>query len=170
MTGAAASLGASTLAAASQTMNTATRQTFDSFTLSFNDRSLTSLVPVTYPTVMLLDTIKFQQPYDLVGFDLNASFFSLEGTLAGFFLFLGQNSPTTSVSSNANVLASAIIPLMAADFVEQIPSQGIFFDDETAIRVPAGMSISLYGANTAAALTRIQAMAAIANLFLIPTP
>lgn len=144
------------------------RKSFETFTLSFSRRDAVTVIAADYPQILLLDTILFPFAYELIGYDLNASFFSIEppSAVAGVFVVPQQNSPRLSVSSMTGILASVICPLLTADAVLTPDTSPLFFDECFSIHIPANTSISLYGCN-ATVQTRLQQITAVANLYML---
>ncbi len=149
------------------------RKSFETFTLQFSRRNGVgaSVIAADYPQILLLDSILFPFAYDLVGYDLNASFWSVEpsGTVgtSGVFIIPQQNSPQLSVSSMTGVLASVLCGLLPVATPLNPDTSPLFFEEGFAIHIPANTPISLYGCNTASAQTRQQQITAVGNLYMI---
>ncbi len=166
--GAAAAIGATASAQTPPAM-IRERQSFKTITLDFLGSSIVGpIIGAAYPQLQLLDTIKFQRPFQIIGFDLNASFFAIEGngaSVSGIFLVIGKDEPNAAVDQSLQSLGSVLCNPLQATEAATPPTVPLFFDEDFCYPLPANAPLSLYGCNVAVQ-TRLQAITAIANVYL----
>ena len=105
--------------------------------------SLVANGTAVYPEFQLVDTIKFQQAYDLVGVYLSSTVQPPGNTAGGTIIVIGTNLPLVRLSESVRVIASQLSA--GAGFVTTDFERTSMLDfDRYCVNVRAGESISLY--------------------------
>lgn len=133
------------------------RDNVETFCLTSNIAAATSQV---YPTVGLLDTIRFDTRYLLTGVQLSSACTCGAGA-SGVFVLVGTSDAEKSISNP--------LPIVASHVYTRSDSRAVFVDlgEKNGIVIQPSTPISLYGALVA---TANQQLLAIAILQLIPIP